>query len=352
MTHASLASLRTAHSSSADLEGLARMEKRHSAAGSESPSVAESKEGIQESLKLSFGSTATSPESNPCLASPGKEEGTVRKGLSITPFSPCAIDRQIKLECGNGVTKDTSLTNSSPAEFKSPACFPASPFLVCTSAFQRLRGSQPGMDRLHRTISSMQHLPDNSPCAPSSQIPVLRPIVRIPAFYPVPTVPATAGSAIHRATLTAASAVVRQPVVIKIDVPTGEELRGKRPAPEDMDEGEVVGESPDGEIFECKHCHKRFLTGQALGGHMSRKHSGKSDKYNYKKDVRKRREFERMKLLLAKKRYFASLGFDYDELLKTPRGKLQAKLLINRSRIKKLKSTLTDEEVYNFFDNQ
>jgi hypothetical protein len=113
--------------------------------------------------------------------------------------------------------------------------------------------------------------------------------------------------------------------------------------PKDTDDSEENGKG-----LQCKHCAMMFTSGQALGGHMSRKHTGKSAEYNYKKDVRKKREFERMKLLLAKKLYFLSLHHDYDALSMTPEGKLQAKLLMNRSKIKRLKSRLTDEEVNNF----
>lgn len=101
----------------------------------------------------------------------------------------------------------------------------------------------------------------------------------------------------------------------------------------------------DKESFQCSYCEEVFATGQALGGHMSRKHTGKSLKYNHKKDVRRQREFERMKLYLAKKRYFQELGYDYDILMQTPDGKMRAKAYMNRSRIKKIKTLLTIEEI-------
>jgi hypothetical protein len=104
--------------------------------------------------------------------------------------------------------------------------------------------------------------------------------------------------------------------------------------------------APEAEIFQCKHCALIFETGQALGGHMSRKHSGKSLKYNHKKDVRVKREYERMKLHVAKKMYFENVGYDYEEMMQSVEGKMRAKSLINRSQIKKIKATLTEREVY------
>jgi len=114
--------------------------------------------------------------------------------------------------------------------------------------------------------------------------------------------------------------------------------RFKRSAPE--------SHSEETEIFECKHCELIFGTGQALGGHMSRKHSGKSLKYNRKKDVRAKREYERMKLYVAKKKYFEDIGYNYEEMMQNVGGKMKAKSLINRSQIKKIKATLTEREVY------
>lgn len=113
---------------------------------------------------------------------------------------------------------------------------------------------------------------------------------------------------------------------------------------------QICSENPgEFEIFQCKHCGLVFGTGQALGGHMSRKHSGKSLKYNHKKDVRVKREFERMKLHVAKKKYFENLGCEYDKMMETIEGKMKVKHLINRSQIKKIKATLTEREVYDNF---
>ena len=98
----------------------------------------------------------------------------------------------------------------------------------------------------------------------------------------------------------------------------------------------------------CRHCRASFKTAQALGGHMSRKHPGKSDDYNHKKEVRAKREFERVKLLLAKKRYYKGLGHDYEELLKTIEGKRKIRNLLNRGKLKKVKWSITDDEVNDY----
>eukprot|EP00826_Nyctotherus_ovalis_P034449 TRINITY_DN2876_c0_g1_i22.p2 TRINITY_DN2876_c0_g1~~TRINITY_DN2876_c0_g1_i22.p2 ORF type:complete len:106 (+),score=30.15 TRINITY_DN2876_c0_g1_i22:173-490(+) len=103
------------------------------------------------------------------------------------------------------------------------------------------------------------------------------------------------------------------------------------------------------EIFKCMHCELVFVTGQALGGHMSRKHSGRSSKFNHKKDVRAKREFERMKLHVAKKKYFENMNYDYEKMMQNIEGKMKAKSLINRSQIKKIKASLTEGEVYSSF---
>lgn len=105
-------------------------------------------------------------------------------------------------------------------------------------------------------------------------------------------------------------------------------------------------------IFACKHCEMSFERSQALGGHMSRAHPGKSCEYKKKKSKRKSREVERLKLLIAKKKYFTKLRFNYDELLKTPEGRQKAQTLIDRTAIKKIKKDLTKQEIDNYFENK
>lgn len=113
-----------------------------------------------------------------------------------------------------------------------------------------------------------------------------------------------------------------------------------------------VKQQKEENLIKCDLCQKKFSTGQALGGHMSRMHSGKSEKYFYKQTVRKMREFERMKLILAKQKFFRSLNLDYKSLTATVEGRITAKSLINRSKIKMIKSKLTEEEINNFIDSQ
>lgn len=136
--------------------------------------------------------------------------------------------------------------------------------------------------------------------------------------------------------------------IVKI---TNIKTQGKRisPEPPPQDHIDSMEKYRNGDVFQCVHCTKYFRTGQALGGHMSRKHSGKSTKYNHKKKIRQTREFERMKLYVAKKKYFASLGHDYEAMMQTPDGKMRVKTLLNRSKIKRIKSHLTEEEVSNYF---
>ena len=107
--------------------------------------------------------------------------------------------------------------------------------------------------------------------------------------------------------------------------------------------------SNEGELLQCEYCGDIFKTGQALGGHMSRKHAGKSLKYNHKRLIREKREFERMKLYAAKRKYFEKLGYDYEEMARTKEGKSMAKSMINRTQVKKIKSTLSTNEVFHYF---
>ncbi len=116
-----------------------------------------------------------------------------------------------------------------------------------------------------------------------------------------------------------------------------------------------TGEEEAGEMglpFKCKYCEMHFAKAQALGGHMSRKHPGKSREYNYKKNVRKKREIERLKLYLAKKKYFSTLSYDYDDLIKTVEGRMRARSLMNRTKVKRIKRELSEDEVNKFADSQ
>lgn len=142
------------------------------------------------------------------------------------------------------------------------------------------------------------------------------------------------------------------PAIYSIVKIASHEAQGKRASPEAPLQDNSMEKYKHGNLFQCVYCEKLFGSGQALGGHMSRKHSGKSSKYNHKKEIRQTREFERVRLYLAKKKFFDSLGYDYDSMMETPEGKMQAKSLINRSTIKRIKSHLTEEEVSNYFKGQ
>ena len=118
----------------------------------------------------------------------------------------------------------------------------------------------------------------------------------------------------------------------------------KSPRDSDDDDDEIR--------YYCKLCDRGFSNAQALGGHSSRKHPGKSLEYNHKKLVREKRQFLRSKLLLAKIMYFDSLGEEFRELQKTRRGKDKIKRLMNRAQLKRVKAALEDSEVNEFIYSQ
>ena len=136
----------------------------------------------------------------------------------------------------------------------------------------------------------------------------------------------------------------KQPILKKSK--SNKNHRSKRTSAETSISGGKRREKP----FPCNQCRMSFNKAQALGGHMSRRHPGKSNEYNYKKTIRKMREIERVKLHLAKKKFFTTMDYDYDDLLKTVEGKMRARTLMNRTRIKRIKKNLTEEEVNNFLD--
>ena len=105
-------------------------------------------------------------------------------------------------------------------------------------------------------------------------------------------------------------------------------------------------------VFPCRHCTMSFRRSQALGGHMSRAHPGKSFEYKKKKTKRKSREIERLKLLIAKRKYFKMINYNYDELFETIEGRKKAQALIDRTAIKKIKRDLTKQEIDNYFENK
>lgn len=86
---------------------------------------------------------------------------------------------------------------------------------------------------------------------------------------------------------------------------------------------------PTKKNFQCTLCEESFNTGQGLGGHMSRKHQNKSEKFQKKKEVRKNREPMRLLLMEAKKKLCDKYSIDFEEHLKSKAGKMLIKKLIN-----------------------
>jgi hypothetical protein len=104
-----------------------------------------------------------------------------------------------------------------------------------------------------------------------------------------------------------------------------------------------AGVTEDDKKFKCEVCAKEgreqfFETGQGLGGHMSRVHKGKSDKFNKKKEIRNKREDFRKILCEAKIKMLRDKDLDYDYLMKSKEGKLKVKTFIkdNREKYRKL----------------
>lgn len=87
-----------------------------------------------------------------------------------------------------------------------------------------------------------------------------------------------------------------------------------------------------GPIYTCEVCKQKFNSGQGLGGHMSRKHPRASEKFNKKKEIRKKREEHRNVLHEAKKKLLANFNFDYQELRKTSEGKRKIKEIVKKNK--------------------
>ena len=68
--------------------------------------------------------------------------------------------------------------------------------------------------------------------------------------------------------------------------------------------------------FKCRHCTKRFRSRQALGGHASKIHPGKSEKNAHKVTVRARRFNERAVHKIAKEIYAEMKAGTLDDLMK------------------------------------
>ncbi len=86
-------------------------------------------------------------------------------------------------------------------------------------------------------------------------------------------------------------------------------------------------------IYYCNFCNLKFINPQSLGGHMSRLHKYKSEKFLKKKETRNRREPLRNLLYLAKKILFENFyefreNIDYETFKKTKQFKKIIKELI------------------------
>ncbi len=329
----------------ADVLPAENSSKQGSPATMDSPVQGELFQACQEPFKLPEASSATRPAESFEPKPLGELEAVTRKVSLMTSFGKAAGLRK-ESENGSIDGKDTDRAGIVKSLFKSP--FQSSPPRQA-SAFQFVKSNECGIAYLRSKICSatppaQSTSPHDGPRL-MAPIPSLRPVMKLPMRVPesiMGNLPAFTGYDAEPET---------QPTAYSVIKISNLKVKAKRLQPEDDDQQFMVEDCKNGDLFQCKHCGKCFTTGQALGGHMSRKHSGKSMKYNYKKDVRKKREFERMKLYMAKKRYFESLGHNYEQMVQTPDGKMRAKTLINRSRIKKIKSLLTDEEVYNYFES-
>jgi len=82
--------------------------------------------------------------------------------------------------------------------------------------------------------------------------------------------------------------------------------------------------------FKCpiEACFKKFRTGQALGGHMSRAHPNQSTDYKVKQTIRERRTLDRIILKKAKEQYVTRFG-DISS--------------VNRCRLKRIKDSIVDD---------
>jgi hypothetical protein len=235
---------------------------------------------------------------------------------SVSSVTSCLDSPQEKTNNPITVVTANSISISSPLPFSHNLLQPVS------SAFKQLNGNNEAIDSFHQNLLTPcnKHILENSSNSIKSPTSVFQKSKAIPGL-------------LHE--IKKIKNCTKIPKKIKLRIISMNQLT------EEMAENN-----------QCKFCLKKFNTGQALGGHMSRKHSGKSSAYNHKKGIRKKREFERMRLLLAKRKYFSSLGQNYETLMNSPEGKKKAKELMSRSRIKKIKKALTDDEVHNFIDTQ
>ena len=84
--------------------------------------------------------------------------------------------------------------------------------------------------------------------------------------------------------------------------------------------------------FICDICGDSFSNGQGLGGHMSRKHPNKSEKYKMKKETRERRNKSREIIYKAKRILLRKFNENYDNLINFAKGRKQIKKLVKENR--------------------
>lgn len=140
----------------------------------------------------------------------------------------------------------------------------------------------------------------------------------------------------------------------KVEVPckriSKQEMRARRQELNEKAKSFLVTKIPEksDSPFVCLECEQRFPSGQSLGGHMSKKHPGMSDRYFTKRQTRERRTKERVKLVIAKKRFYEELDYDYEEMAKTQEGREKMKKILNRGRIRAIKASINDNDIEEF----
>lgn len=90
--------------------------------------------------------------------------------------------------------------------------------------------------------------------------------------------------------------------------------------------------SQSDEHFNCNICGKTFSNGQALGGHMSRRHRNESSKYQAKQVIFKSRESIRKDLIETKRTLCLMFNLDYDRECLSSEGKEKVKSLIKENK--------------------
>ena len=86
----------------------------------------------------------------------------------------------------------------------------------------------------------------------------------------------------------------------------------------------------DGCAFQCLHCGKIFKNGCGLGGHMSRVHPHKSERYKKKQRTREKRNEYRESIIEAKIQLCKKHLMDYNDLIENKKGKQIIKNLIQK----------------------